>query len=894
MQAACRHRAIKRESGELSHSGVTIIDGKAVRAHARERIYGLAVVGERAEFWLAMAWTKSIPFLAGIRRRDRDRFERFNIVIAILLAGWTPSILMLVASYTILTNTLESKILHDRQTFVTLIAHLVGDDLSRTSGVIEYYQTQPDVVKMLSGPNPEIASQRWLALTFYAHPRIDGMFLAAPDGRLIASLPAVPESIAQDYSSVLWREGAAGSPDVYVSQVHPRLPDNRMTTDIVGAVRTQEGAIVGYLGVSVLVERMGRRLSSINFADQSSCQVLDQTGMTLFTNDFVPNTGTTSPQSDSLTQEIRQNKTGHLERDGNLYSFTTIDSTGWMTVVAQPKSPAYKPVRDLMAKIALPAAWLIVLTLIGAWLAGKFTRRQAEAARRIEREVVFNEKILANMPTGIALVDPDSRHFLQANQAFSEMAKRFGGLAPEKDIYDASYDEVKIAPVNAIEKVLAFGAPFQLVEQPFTDQGGMTRFVNVNLLRLQGSKQTIQGVLYLVEDKTRDVTLRQELIGANAAKDQFLALLSHELRNPLSPVIAMVGELEASASDSTEVRRALEVIRRNVELEARLIDDLLDVTRISKGKLQLSLETVGVHEILQRSYEICREEISAKDLKIEFRLRAKHAHVEGDPARLQQVFWNLIKNSVKFTPEKGQIVIETLNPSPATIEIRTSDTGIGIEEDKMPAIFNAFEQGQSSITRRFGGLGLGLAISKAMVAAHGGTITAESHGKDQGTTFVVTLATVAPPVIASSDGEKKRSKRVVDKGAQGARPERRVLVVDDHFDTCTGMKMMLERRGYRVTLAHTADQAVERTQHEKFDLVISDIGLPDRSGYELMHELSTTKGLRGIALSGYGMENDVNRARAAGFSEHLTKPINFDRLEQSIQSLLDPEPAVGS
>jgi len=843
---------------------------------------------------MAMSWTKSIPRLAGLKRRDRDRFEGFHIVIAILLAGWTPSILMLVVSYTILTNTLESKILRDRQTFVQLIAHLVGDDLSRTSGVIGYYQTQPEVAKMLSRPHPEIASQQWLALTFYAHPRIDGMFIAAPDGRLIASLPAVPESIARDYSSVLWREGAAGSPDVYVSQIHPRLPDNRMTTDIVGAVRTEEGAIVGYLGVSVLVERIGRRLSSIDFGDQSVCQVLDQTGMALFTNNFVPNAGTDSPQPDGLIQEIRQNKTGHLERSGNLYSFTTIDSTGWMTMVEQPKSVAYEPVRDLLDKITIPAVWLIVLTAVGAWLAGKFTRRQAEATQRIEREVVFNEKILANMPSGIALVDPDSRHFLQANQAFSEMAKRFGAFPQEKDIYDASYDEVKIAPVEAIEKVLAFGAPFQLVEQPFTDHGGMTRFVNVNLLRLQGPGQTVQGVLYLVEDKTRDVTLRQELIGANAAKDQFLALLSHELRNPLSPVIAMVGELEASAPDSPEVRRALEVIRRNVELEARLIDDLLDVTRISKGKLQLSLETVGVHEILQRSYEICREEIAAKDLKIEFRLRAKRAHVEGDPARLQQVFWNLIKNSVKFTPEKGQIMIETLNPSPDTIEIRTTDTGIGIEEDKMPTIFNAFEQGQSSITRRFGGLGLGLAISKAMVGAHGGMIKAESHGRDRGSTFVVTLETVATPVVAPSSGEKKRSKRLAGKGARATKPERRVLVVDDHFDTCTGMKMMLERRGYRVTLAHTAGQAVERTRHEEFDLVISDIGLPDRSGYELMQELSTTKGLRGIALSGFGMENDVSRARAAGFSEHLTKPINFDRLEQSIQNLLEPEPAVGS
>jgi signal transduction histidine kinase/CheY-like chemotaxis protein len=841
-----------------------------------------------------MPWTKSIPFLANWKRRDRDRFERFNIVIAILLAGWVPSILMLVISYTSLTKTLESKILHDRQTFVQLIAHLVGDDLSRTGSVIEYYQTQPDVVKMLSAPNPEAASQQWLAQTFYSHPRIDGMFLAAPDGRLIASLPSIQPTDVPDFSSALWREGAAGSPDVYVSPVHSRLPDNRMSTDIVGAVRTPEGVVVGYLGVSVLVERIGRRLSTIEFADQSICQVLDQTGMALFTTDFAPNTGTVAAQPEALVREIRQNKTGHIEWNGNLYSFTSIEATGWTTVVQQPKAVAYKPVSDLLDKITIPAIWLIVLTAFGAWFAGKFTRRQAEAARRIEREVIFNEKILANMPSGIALIDPESRHFLQANQAFDDMAKRFGEFPPEKDIHDASYDEVKIASVEAIEKVLAFGAPFQLVEQPFTDRTGMTRFVNVNLLRLQSSEETIQGVLYLVEDKTRDVTLRHELIGANAAKDQFLALLSHELRNPLSPVIAMVGELEASAPNSPEVRRALEVIRRNVELEARLIDDLLDVTRISKGKLQLSLETVSVHEILQRSYEICREDIAAKDLKIEFRLRAERAYVEGDPARLQQVFWNLIKNSVKFTPAKGRIVLETFNPSPHSIEIRATDTGIGIEADQMERIFNAFEQGQSSITRRFGGLGLGLAISKAMVAAHGGTIKAESHGKDRGATFIVTLETVASPAAVLAEGDKKPSRGAEGKATKEKKPERRVLVVDDHLDTCTGMKMMLERRGYRVTVAHSADQAVERTRDEEFDLVISDIGLPDRSGYDLMRELSTTKGLRGIALSGFGMENDVSRARAAGFSEHLTKPINFDRLEESIQNLLEPEPAIPS
>src|SRR5262249_31402557 len=268
---------------------------------------------------------------------------------------------------------------------------------------------------------------------------------------------------------------------------------------------------------------------------------------------------------------------------------------------------------------------------------------------------------------------------------------------------------------------------------------GVTHFLDINLLRLQGAMETIQGVLYLVEDKTRDVTLRQELIAANAAKDQFLAQLSHELRSPLTPVIAMVGELEAEVPDSKPVKEALEVVRRNVELEARLIDDLLDLTRISKGKLQLSFEPISVHQILQRAYEICRNEIEAKNLEVIFQLRAVHTHVAGDPARLQQVFWNLIENSVKFTPEKGQITIETLNSAPEKIEVRIIDTGIGIEPEAINKIFNAFEQGQSDITRRFGGLGLGLTISKTLIDAHGGRIRVQSSGKDMGATFAVEL-----------------------------------------------------------------------------------------------------------------------------------------------------------
>ncbi len=824
-----------------------------------------------------------MPLRYLLKKTRHNRLERFNIVISILLAGWIPSILTVVVSYSILSRTLETSILKDRQTFVQLIARLVGDDLSRTGGIIDYYQTSPEVTRILNSGNPQFAAQQWLGTTFYSHPRIDGMFFTGRDGRLVASIPYVPTLVGKDIDSNLWRAQAANVAGAYVSTVHPRFSDKRPVTDVVGAIRAPDKTIIGYLGVSVLVERIGRRLATIQFAEQSICQVVDQEGRPLFTNDFRPNDGTTVSRDSMLPPEISERKNGHLERGENLYSFAPVETTGWTVVVKQPKAIAYKPLRDLLERMAILSGWLILAISIFAWFGGRFYRRQTEAARRIEREVIFNEKILANMPVGIAFVDPTTHKFLQANEAFIQMSQRLGGLSPRSEIIGSSYAEVKIAPLDALERVLSFGTPFQLVEQPFQDEGGMTHFVNVTLLRLQAADQTIQGVLYLVEDRTRDVTLRHELINANAAKDQFLALLSHELRNPLSPVIAMVSELEASTPRSAKLWRALEVIRRNVELEARLIDDLLDVTRIAKGKLQLTLEVVDVHEILRRAYEICRDDIDRKTIETKFELKADDVHVEGDPARLQQIFWNLIKNSVKFTPAGGRVSIATSNSSAGVIEIRVSDTGIGIESDKIDKIFNAFEQGQTSITRRFGGLGLGLAISKAMVDAHRGNIRVESAGKDQGATFIVELKTVMAPAATNGTDHEETESELVDSHSR----KHRLLLVDDHIDTCTGMKMMLERRGYDISVAHSADQAVQKASSEDFDLLISDIGLPDRDGYELMSELRKSKGVPGIALSGFGAEADVSKARDAGFSEHLTKPINFERLEEAIRRLLE-------
>src|SRR5437763_306252 len=595
-----------------------------------------------------------------IKKRGRN-LERFDIVLTVLLAGWVPSILMLLVSYTTLKKTLESKILRDRQTFVQLVGHLVDDDLASTASIVSYYQTLPDMERVFTAPNSQDTAQQWIAEKFFSYPRIDGMFIATADGKLLGTLPAAPNLRGQPFHPHIWKDGADGRASTYVSPVHQRPVDGRMVTDVVGAVRTREGKTIGYIGASILIERIGRRLSSISFTDRTVCQIVDQQGFPLFTADFKSETKPSLPAEAKLISHIQKEQTGHLSRDGNIYSFEPLESAQWLAIIRQPEEIAYAPVHDLLRKITVPAGWLIAGTLVAAILAGRFYRRQAESARRIEREVSFNQKILANMPIGIALVDPETHRFLHVNDAFAQMALQIGQLPAGTDIGAATYDQIKIVSPTIIENVLATGRPYQLIEEPFRDRTGATRFCNVNLLRL------------------------------------------------------------------------------------------LDITRIAKGKLKLSLEPVSVHDVLQRALEICREEISQKALEIELNLNAHDHFVQGDPARLQQVFWNLIKNSVKFTDEGGRISLATSNPQPGQIEIDVSDTGIGIEPDKVSKIFTAFEQGQSSITRKFGGLGLGLAISKAMVLAHGGIISASSPGPNHGATFSVRLGTLAEPAVR--DGE---------------------------------------------------------------------------------------------------------------------------------------------
>jgi signal transduction histidine kinase len=360
---------------------------------------------------------------------------------------------------------------------------------------------------------------------------------------------------------------------------------------------------------------------------------------------------------------------------------------------------------------------------------------------------------------------------------------------------------------------------------------------------------------------------------ANHAKDRFLAMLSHELRTPLTPVLTSIFEVESDEHISSEVRDSLQVIRRNVELEARLIDDLLDLTKISKGKLQLNLEYVDAHVLLRNALDICQSGIKNKELRVETALGATKVHLRADPARLQQIFWNLIKNAVKFTPARGQFTLRTSDEDDGRLRVSITDTGIGIDPEALPKVFNAFEQGERS---NMGGLGLGLAISKALVETHGGEITAESAGQGQGATFTAYF-----PLAEPTNPTAARSVSLPG----GARKSMRILLVEDHEDTNRSLTNLLRRRGYKVQSADSLSSALKCAANDSFDLLISDIGLPDGTGIELMEKLGAGNSLAGIALTGFGMEDDIRRSRDVGFSEHLVKPVDLNKLDAVIQKL---------
>jgi signal transduction histidine kinase/ActR/RegA family two-component response regulator len=376
--------------------------------------------------------------------------------------------------------------------------------------------------------------------------------------------------------------------------------------------------------------------------------------------------------------------------------------------------------------------------------------------------------------------------------------------------------------------------------------------------------------------------LYAEAEGANRAKDQFLATLSHELRTPLTAMLGWVLMLRSGRLTGDEAAGALASIERNTRVQAQLINDLLDVSRIVAGKLTIDKRPVDLRVVVEHALESVRRETDARRHVVTCTIDPEAAWVPGDAVRLEQVVVNLVGNAAKFTPEGGHIDVR-LDRYEGLARVRVSDTGQGIEPAMLPHIFESFRQGDSSSTRRHGGLGLGLAIVRRLVALHGGRVEASSAGRGQGATFAVHLPLLAPearpvpaPPLALPSGETRRSR---EDPAQPRLDRVKALVVDDHEDSRRFVQSALTDSGAEVLVADSADAALEILGRTYVDVLVSDIGMPGADGYDLIarvRELEREHGGRipAVALTAYAGEDDRDRALGAGFSAHVTKPVS--------------------
>ncbi|MBD1918574.1 PAS domain S-box protein [Phormidium sp. FACHB-322] len=390
-------------------------------------------------------------------------------------------------------------------------------------------------------------------------------------------------------------------------------------------------------------------------------------------------------------------------------------------------------------------------------------------------------------------------------------------------------------------------------------------------------------------EQQRSQLLQQEQAARAAAeaasrtKDEFLAVVSHELRSPLNPILGWATLLKNGTLNETKTQQALSVIERNAKLQAELIDDLLDVSRMLRGKLQISASPVNLATTVRAAIETVRLAADAKSIHIEAHLETNVGLVSGDTTRLQQVVWNLLSNAVKFTPAAGQIEVRLIRGDANQAQIIVKDTGKGIVPEFLPLIFDYFRQADSATTRQFGGLGLGLAIVRHLVELHGGTIQAASPGENMGATFTVRLPTLAHQPQTQPDHPFEQPSLSL--------PGTQILVVDDDVDTRTFITFLLEQAGACVVAAASAQEGLAALRQAQPQVLVSDIGMPDMDGYMLMQQIRALPADQGgqvpaIALTAYVRETDQEQSLTAGFQRHISKPVEPATLLRAIAELL--------
>jgi len=529
-------------------------------------------------------------------------------------------------------------------------------------------------------------------------------------------------------------------------------------------------------------------------------------------------------------------------------------------------------------------------------------RREQQARKLAEAELDRREQefraLVENSPDIIARFDRQLRH-LYVNPAIAQAT----GIPSEaflgKTNHELGLPEKLCGAWEAsMCQVLATGEG-GIFEFDFPTPHG-TRYYQSRIVpefAWDGSVQSLLSITRdVTDDKLAELALRnneaklrqqaQELEQANRLKDEFLAVLSHELRSPLNPILGWSRLLQIRKCDAATTARALETIERNAILQTRLIEDLLDISRIIQGKLTLNIEPVNLISTIEAAIETMRLAATVKCIAVEFSFDSTLGEVAGDSNRLQQIVWNLLSNAIKFTPAGGKVRVSLVKQGNQA-KIQVQDTGVGIVAEFLPHVFEHFRQADASSTRSHGGLGLGLAIVRHLVELHGGTVAAESPGEGQGATFTVMLPLIKPEGAIKDELHKSSSLRLQGSSLlQGLQ----VLVVDDEADTREFVAFLLEDSGAVVKSVSSASEALKAIEANKPDVLVSDIGMPEEDGYTLLSTIRfihpiLAKQMKAIALTAYAREEDRKQALKAGFQVHISKPIDPTNLIAAVASL---------
>jgi len=526
------------------------------------------------------------------------------------------------------------------------------------------------------------------------------------------------------------------------------------------------------------------------------------------------------------------------------------------------------------------------------------------AQETLRRESSLLQALMDNIPDAIYFKDTQSR-FTRVNSHAPYRGDKDPADVIGKTDFDFFVEEHARAAYEDEQRIMQTGEPIIDKVELETYPDGSVTWLSTTKVPIFNEDGKVAGLVGISRDITerkraeeerlrlaREQAAREEAEAANRSKDEFLAVLSHELRTPLTAILGWAHMLREGELDEQTAADALETIERNARAQSRLVDDLLDVSRIITGKLRLEVARVEPRSFIESAIEALRPAAAAKEVTVESLTGAGVGFIAGDAARLKQIAWNLLSNAIKFTPPGGRVEVR-LTRADSHVELAVADTGVGISPEFLPHVFEPFRQADQKTTRRHGGLGLGLSIVRHLVDLHGGTVRAESPGAGRGATFTVRLP-------ASQDDQtngpgERRASAAGDNSASHGDPERldglKVLVVDDEVDARELLRMAFGRCGAEVLTAGTVSEALEAIETRRPDLLISDIGMPDQDGYDLIRRVrglpaENGGGVPAIALTAYARAEDRTQALEAGYQLHVPKPVDMAELINAVASLV--------